>query len=266
MEWFIKLHRGLLKWEWYDDINTKVLFIHILLKANHTDKQWRGIDIKRWELLTWLNVLSSETWLSIQQIRTCYKKLKSTNEITIKTTNNYSIIKLINYNLYQDNNKQITNEQQTDNKRVTTTNELKNVKNITITPPKKQVFQEDSFEYSISKYFLDKTSSNPTVAYQIKDRWYETVIQSYADEARKLINIDKLTEEQLKTIIDFVLQDDFWNKQILSMWKLRAKNKEKIPYYLVMIDKLKHKRDEFVENKRVNAWVEVSQEILDQLI
>ncbi len=27
---FIKLHRKIIDWEWYDDINTKTLFIHIL--------------------------------------------------------------------------------------------------------------------------------------------------------------------------------------------------------------------------------------------
>jgi len=37
----------MLDWEWYDDINTKVLFIHLLIKANWKEKKWRGIKIKR---------------------------------------------------------------------------------------------------------------------------------------------------------------------------------------------------------------------------
>lgn len=126
MDWFIQLHRKLLQWEWYDDINTKVLFIHLLLKANYKPKNWRGIDIWTGEVLTWRITLSDETGLTQQQIRTCLNKLKSTNEITIKTTNKYSLIKLTNYNEYQQINQQttqqVTNKQPTSNQQVTTTN------------------------------------------------------------------------------------------------------------------------------------------------
>jgi len=49
---FVKLYRSMLKWEWYDDINVKVLFLHLLLKANYEDKRWRGIEIKKGEIVT----------------------------------------------------------------------------------------------------------------------------------------------------------------------------------------------------------------------
>jgi len=115
MEWFIQLHRKMIEWEWYDDINTKVLFIHLLIKANWSNKSWRWIEIKRWEVLTGRIILSKETWLTQQQIRTSLNKLKSTNEITSKTTNKYSIIKLINYNNYQQVTNKPLNEQPTSN-------------------------------------------------------------------------------------------------------------------------------------------------------
>ena len=125
--WFIQIHRKILDWEWYDDINTKVLFLHILLKTNYKSKNWRWIEILEWEFITWREQLSKETWLSEQQIRTSLNKLKSTNEITIKTTNKYSIIKLINYNKYQNITNNITNNQPTDNQQVTTTNKDNNI-------------------------------------------------------------------------------------------------------------------------------------------
>ena len=122
---FITLQRSMLEWEWYDDNNTKVLFIHCLLKANWTDKEWRGNIIKRGSFITNLQKLSDETSLSVQKIRTSLKKLKSTGEITIKTSNINHYITVTNYNSYQDSNKQsnkrITNEQQTNNKQITTT-------------------------------------------------------------------------------------------------------------------------------------------------
>ena len=39
---FIKIHRSLLEWEWYQDTNTKTVFIHLLLTANYKDKNWKG--------------------------------------------------------------------------------------------------------------------------------------------------------------------------------------------------------------------------------
>lgn len=142
MEGWIKLYRKFLNWEWYEDNNTKIVFLHLLLTANHVDKKWKGITIKRGERLTSINNLSEEIHLKNQQTRTALNKLKSTNEITTKSTNKYTLITIEKYNDYQvndnkdnkQNNKQITNEQQTNNnqnnKRVTTTKERKEDKNV----------------------------------------------------------------------------------------------------------------------------------------
>lgn len=44
---FIKLYRSLLKWEWYDDVNTKVVFLHLLLTVSIEDSKWHGITVRR---------------------------------------------------------------------------------------------------------------------------------------------------------------------------------------------------------------------------
>ena len=62
---WIKIHRKLLEWEWYTDINVKVLFIHLLLKANHKPKSYRGIVIETGQVMTGLELLSKETGLSV---------------------------------------------------------------------------------------------------------------------------------------------------------------------------------------------------------
>lgn len=130
---FIQLHRKFLKWEWYDDANTMRLFIHCLLNANHCEKKWRGIKIPRGSFLTGRLKLAQALNLTEQQIRTAISRLKSTNEITIKTTSQYSIITVNNWDTYQQNNQQnnqqITNEQPTSNQRVTTTNNDNNDNN-----------------------------------------------------------------------------------------------------------------------------------------
>ena len=78
------MHRGLLDWEWYDDINVCRLFVHCLLRANHKPKQWRGKTIDRGQFWTSLDTLSAETGLSKKQIRVAFDKLKSTGEVASK--------------------------------------------------------------------------------------------------------------------------------------------------------------------------------------
>ena len=133
MAGWIKLHRSLLDWEWYDDANTCRLFIHLLLRANHKPKNWRGIAINTGQLLTGRKVLAEQTGLSEQQVRTSLNKLKSTNEITIKSTSHNSLITLVCWESYQQNNQDdnqaVTKQQPTDNQPVTTNKNVNNEKN-----------------------------------------------------------------------------------------------------------------------------------------
>ena len=133
MQGYIKLHRQLLTWEWYTDIPVRVLFEHCLLRANHKSNKWRGQTIDVGSFITSYEKLSAETGLTVQQVRTALSKLKSTGELTYKSTSRYSIITINNWIDYQEdntqNNKQITNNQQTNNKQITTNKNDKNEKN-----------------------------------------------------------------------------------------------------------------------------------------
>ena len=123
---FITLERKIFKWEWYTELTTCRLFIHLLLKVNHSDNNWRGIMVKRGSTVTSLNTLSLETGLSIQQIRTALNKLEKTGEITDKPTKRNRTINVLKYNDYQQVNKQSTQKQhknnKQDNKQSTTNN------------------------------------------------------------------------------------------------------------------------------------------------
>ena len=116
---FVLIHRKLLEWEWYSSINDTRLFIHCLLKANWKDGRFRGYEIPRGSFVTSVSSLVEETGLTTQQVKTSLNHLKSTNEITIKATTQFSIITINKYKDYQIDNKQdnkrATNEQQTSN-------------------------------------------------------------------------------------------------------------------------------------------------------
>ena len=126
---WICVHRKLIEWEWYSDINVTRLFLHLLLTANHKDKNWRGILIRRGSRLTSLDKLSVEIGLSVSKIRTAIKKLILTNEIANESHSQYTVFIIKNYDTYQDNDKQIANKSQTDNKRIATNNNDNNDNN-----------------------------------------------------------------------------------------------------------------------------------------
>lgn len=130
---YIKLHRQLLNWEWYDDINVFRLFTHLLLKTNYEPKKWHGIYIGIGQFLTSRETLAKQTGLTEQQVRTALTKLKSTNEITSQSTNNYTLITITNWEKWQQNNHPINNQstslQPTDNQPSTTTKERKKERN-----------------------------------------------------------------------------------------------------------------------------------------
>lgn len=141
---YIKLFRQIVDWEWYDDIPTCRLFIHLLLKVNHADRNWQGKKIERGSCITSFASLSTETKLSVEQIKRALKNLMKTGEIKKISTNQNTLIIVTKYDDYQcfasvdnkqttneqqEDNMQKTNGQQTDNKRTTTNNNVKNIKN-----------------------------------------------------------------------------------------------------------------------------------------
>lgn len=100
-EGFVLLHRSLLKWEWYDDINTTRLFLHLLLTVNYEPKEWHGIVIERGQRAASFQKLATETGLSVKSIRTSLTKLKSTGEVAHTATSKYGVFTVKNYSQYQ---------------------------------------------------------------------------------------------------------------------------------------------------------------------
>ena len=109
---FIKLHRKLLDWEWYDDPNTKIIFLHCLLKANWKPCKWHGIQIEAGQFVTSLQVLADETNLSVHQVRTALEHLISTGEVANKSQSKFRIITVNNWHEYQVSGKQVANKWQ----------------------------------------------------------------------------------------------------------------------------------------------------------
>ncbi len=207
---FIKIFRKIFEWEWYSDVNVCRVFIHLLLKANHKPNRWKGQVIERGSLVTSYAKLGKQTTLSIQSVRTCLNKLKSTNELTIKTTNKFTIISLTNYDNYQsykkenntidntENNKQLTNNQQTINKQLTTNNNVKNEKNVN----NKSLFEtkQNNFYNQIAEY---------------KDKYPKEMLRAFYDYWSE--------PNSCKSKMKFELEKTFEIKRRLEYWSRNDK-------------------------------------------
>jgi len=100
----------MLEWEWYKDNNTKAVFLHLLLIATYKPIIYKGRELKAGQVAITVKELSEEISQTISQTRTALRHLTKTGEIEIETTNQFSVITLVNYGLYQFSEKKMTNE------------------------------------------------------------------------------------------------------------------------------------------------------------
>ena len=145
---WVKLHRKLVDNPIFKNDKLFRVFMYCLLKASHKDhEQLVGdsiVALKAGELATGRAAISSATGLSEQNIKTAISKLKALGIITSKPTNKYSIISILNWDSYQQDNQQVTSSQPASNQHVTTNKNVKNEKNV----KNKGICQQVADEYN----------------------------------------------------------------------------------------------------------------------
>ena len=99
---WLRLYRRLLQWEWFTDSKTLHVFIYLLLAANFKDGYTKGQKVKRGQVVTSYFRIATSTGMSISSVRRAVDNLVSTGEITLETTNRYSLITVVKYDSYQD--------------------------------------------------------------------------------------------------------------------------------------------------------------------
>ena len=205
MSGWIKIHRQIIEWEWFTDTNTFRVFLQLLLKANHKEKKYRGMVLKIGTIITSRDILALETRLSVQQVRTALDKLKSTNEITIKTSSQGTIIEVVNYSKYQLATNEVTNKQPINNQQVTTNKNEKKEKN------EKEVILDSWIEY--------RKSAKKTLTQQS--------IKSI------LVKMENYTNEQCKFVINKSIEQGwqglFWDN-IQTIQEVNEPKKWKAPW------------------------------------
>ncbi len=146
---WIKLHRQLMEGETFSKLTAiqKLIAIYIILNANHADGIWYDkykniqVPVKRGQLVVSRQKIKNEWFngdkdITDRKIRTTLNKLNG-EFLTMKTTNSYTLLTVLNYDVYQDydtesdqQNDQDTTSKRPANDQETTTNKNdKNVKN-----------------------------------------------------------------------------------------------------------------------------------------
>lgn len=122
---YVKISRKILEWEWYTDVSTKVLFLHILLKANWKGGRFQGAEVPRGSFVTSQQNLAAETGLTIKNVRTALKHLENTGEVAVNRHPKFSVITIKNYDKYQSGGSQVAVNGQSSGSQVATIEEGK---------------------------------------------------------------------------------------------------------------------------------------------
>ena len=113
-------------------------------------------------------------------------------------------------------------------------------------PKKNQISEEaitiyisnNNVLYDIVYKFIYSNINTWNISYLINKHWEQTYLYTQMKEAEKIIN--QVWLETFTTILSFIKQDDFRNKQILTIKKLNKKDSDGVPYYILMMEKIKN--------------------------
>ncbi|MEJ4912799.1 replication protein, partial [Enterococcus faecium] len=230
---WIKLYRQLLeKPIWQESTpEQKVILITLLSMANHEEREWewQGEPYKAspGQFVTSLDSIRKKCGkgISLQNVRTALKRFEKYEFLTNQPTNKNRLITIVNWEVYQskdnDLTKELTSNQQATNKQLTTNKNEKNYKNeknnktSSSQPRKKRVYDTDSVYYILAEELFKQICQNQEIK--------KPNLQSWADNIRKMIEIDKRTENQVRGMIEWSQHNVFWASNILSAKKLREK-------------------------------------------
>lgn len=154
---WIKLYRSLMNKAWYKKPNYVHLWIHLMMKATHTGKQYwvngKAINLNPGQFVTGRKELSIETGIhesSIERILTYFDKIE--HQIEQQKNSTSRLISIVNYYQYQKPEQQI--EQPLNNQRTTAEQRLntkqegeerKEGKEIVYMPPPKKPVKKKTF-------------------------------------------------------------------------------------------------------------------------
>jgi len=133
---WIKLHRKIINSTVFDNEKLLKVWIWCLLKATHDEyEQLVGrqiVNLQKGQFVTGRNAASKELKMTPSTTWDYLKVLERNQNIDIKSNNKYSIVTIVNWELYQSENEISDNKSTTNQQQINTNKNIKNNKNISI--------------------------------------------------------------------------------------------------------------------------------------
>lgn len=224
MAGWIKLHRKILDNPIFFKPELYQLFSYCLLRANHNESKiiWNGEEetLEKGCFLTGRKAIAQDTRQNESSVYKRLKNLEKLNMISVKSNNKFSVVKVLNYCIYQgeetdkeqqSNNKVTTREQQSNTDKNLRSKELKNDKKINISS---KVFADDSPELNLTLNLLNLIRQN-------NPKTKEPSLQSWAKEFNLILRVDNREVADVMSVMEWSQKDNFWKGNILSPSSLR---------------------------------------------
>lgn len=188
MAGWIKLHRKILENPVFQKPELFQLFSYCLLRANHSETKiiWNGQEeiLEIGCFITGRKSIAGDTGQNESAIYRNLKVLKKLNMISVKSNNKYSVVKVLNYGVYQgsetESEQPVNNQRTTSEQPVNTDKNVKNNKNDKNV--KKDIYTPDELEVLScwnAEEIIKHTESEPLkkeIAKALKSQSKEKVI------------------------------------------------------------------------------------------
>lgn len=238
MSGFIKLHRKIQEHWIYQEkrkFSRYEAWLDMLMMANHRKNKFLHgselVEVEKGQFVT-SEVKLMERWdWGKNKLRLFFDLLEKDGMVIKKSDRKRTTITICNYGLYhtfETTDGPQTDCERTDNGLITDTNKneenVENEKNDKKVKPlsRNKTYSEDSVEYKMALYLHTKIMEHANesgVAHLVE----KANLQKWADDCRKLLEIDKVDKALIKDVIDWTTSHSFWKSNILSASKLREK-------------------------------------------
>ncbi|MFD1429746.1 replication protein [Lacticaseibacillus mingshuiensis] len=228
---WIKVYRKIRQSFVWTDANQLKLWLLILMKASHDGNRFlfngQQVDVSSGQFVTGRDAIASEfnagakpvQRVSGRQLWRWIKLFEKEQMLSIKSNTKYSVITVISWGEYQEDDQRLSITSPSSVHQVSTIKNAKNAKNANKRDsqhPRKREYADDSPELIEATYLWKKIKSN-------NPEHRKPNLQPWANDIRKMHEIDKRPFDKIHRMIDWCQSDTFWQTNILSAAKLREK-------------------------------------------
>jgi hypothetical protein len=244
---FIMLHRSIQEHWIYDEkrkFSKYEAWLDMLMMANHSESKFvlgnELIELKAGQFVTSIRKLGERWEWSNTKVTQFLDLLNKDEMLLYKKDTKKTLITIVKYGFYQgkDEEKKTPKEHKNDAKTTQkhTNNNYNNVKNEKNDNNKKPSSRKyEIYDMELAQHFYSLILENNENAKQPN-------FEVWANDIRLMRERDIRTEEQIKYLMDWTQNDEFWKSNILSPSKLREKFDQLV---------IKVKSDIQKKNKRV---------------